>query len=230
MASAEGFAGGRFTDWLRDGAEPHWSEACNHRFTRELAADTLDDAVFARYLIQDYAFLDALVGLVGHAVGHAPTMAEKTRLAGFLGVLTGGEDDFFKRSFAALGIREAAWRALRRHAATQGLAALFGEASEDGYDAVLSVLLPVEWIYLTWAEREAGKRPGRFYLSEWIALHNDPGFAAFVGWMRDQLDRRGPAADAVRQSLLRDRFRRAAALEVAFFDAAYPGAAPLGRR
>jgi thiaminase/transcriptional activator TenA len=62
----------RFTDWLGARAEPHWSGATGHRFTRELAGDALADAVFVRYLVQDYVFIDALASLVGFAVGHAP--------------------------------------------------------------------------------------------------------------------------------------------------------------
>ena len=52
-------ADARFTEWLREQAEPTWREAARHRFTRELAGATLSDAVMRRYLIQDY-FLSRL--------------------------------------------------------------------------------------------------------------------------------------------------------------------------
>ncbi len=39
----------RFSGWLRARAEPAWAHAVGHRFTRELADDTLPDEVFARY-------------------------------------------------------------------------------------------------------------------------------------------------------------------------------------
>jgi len=35
----------RFTDWLRERSEPAWSNAVDHRFTQELGAGTLDEAV-----------------------------------------------------------------------------------------------------------------------------------------------------------------------------------------
>ncbi len=71
----------RFSDWLRVRAEPAWARAVGHRFTRELAADTLPDAVYARYLIQDYVFIDTLVRLLGHGVASAPEMPAMRRLA-----------------------------------------------------------------------------------------------------------------------------------------------------
>ncbi len=62
----------RFSDWLRARAEPAWGRAVGHRFTRELADDTLPDEVYARYLVQDYVFIDTLARLLGHGVASAP--------------------------------------------------------------------------------------------------------------------------------------------------------------
>ena len=64
----------RFSDWLRARAAPAWTQAIGHRFTRELAADTLPDGVYARYLIQDYVFIDTLARLLGHGVARAPEL------------------------------------------------------------------------------------------------------------------------------------------------------------
>lgn len=212
----------RFTDWLQEEAEPEWSQAVGHRFTRELADDVLDLDVFRRYLIQDYAFIDALTAHVGFAVGHAPSMVEKGRFAGFLGVLTNEEDTFFLRSFEALGVAGADWENAATDDVTRALGALFAEAQAAGtYTAILATLLPVEWVYLSWATAQADKRPERFYYAEWITLHTDPGFRDFVDWMRGELDGIGPTLPQDSQARLADLFRRACALEVQFFDAAY---------
>lgn len=58
----------RFTDWLRARSEPDWTDAVEHRFVHELADGTVDDAVFRRYLVQDYAFVWTLTGVFGYAV------------------------------------------------------------------------------------------------------------------------------------------------------------------
>lgn len=94
-------------------------------------------------------------------------------------------------------------------------------AVEGGYAEVLAVLLPAEWVYLTWAQAHADQRPARFYLKEWIDLHTLPEFAAFVDWMRDEMDAVGPSLSEHRQAAVETLFRRMTALEVAFFDAAY---------
>lgn len=215
-------SGARFTDWLRVEAEPFWTRATSHRFTVELSDDILDDAVYARYLIQDYVFLEALVSHVGFAVGHAPAMPQMTRLAGFLAVLTSEENDYFERSFGALGVSPETWRNAAVGPATQGLIDLFAEAQALGsYAAILATLVPVEWVYLTWATAQSGKKPSRFYYDEWITLHNDPGFRDFVEWMRVELDREGAVTPVQTQSRLRKLFCDACDLEVQFFETPY---------
>ncbi len=212
----------RFTDWLRERSEPDWTAATEHRFTRELGRGDLDDAVFRRYLVQDYAFVGDLVGAFGHAVGDAPSMAAKSRLVDFLGVLTADENDYFERSFEALGVPEETYADPETAPTTRAFLDLLGRAArEGGYAETLAVLVPAEWIYLEWASAVADADPERFYLAEWIDLHANPEFESFVGWLREELDREGAAAASHRQRRLESLFCRTVELEVAFFEAAY---------
>ena len=212
----------RFTDWLRQRSEPAWSDAVEHRFTRELGAGTLDDDVMATYLCQDYAFVDTLVGVFGYAVGQAPTMAAKRRFVAFLDVITDDEDDYFERSFRALGVPSDRWQAPDRNATTESfIDLLLAAKTQGGYAETLAVVVPAEWIYLAWASREADDRPEPFYLAEWIELHANDGFVAFVEWLRAQLDTVGPTLSPRRQRRVARLFERTAAHEGAFFDAAY---------
>lgn len=209
-----------FTDRLVTAAEPYWTAATTHRFTRELADDTLPDAVWRHYLIQDYAFVTTLTSLVGFAVGYAPTMAGKTRFAGFLSVLTGAEDAFFKRAFAVAGVPEDDWAGAVNSTVTRAFETLFAEVCEGTYADILAVLLPVERVYLTWATNEAATTPRPAY-DEWIRLHNDDGFRDFVMFMKAELDRVGPTLDGAAQYRAGRLFRRACELEVLFFDHCY---------
>lgn len=215
----------RFSDWLRSNAEPDWSAAVGHRFTRELADDSLPDAVYARYLIQDYAFLETLVNLLGYAVAYAPSMPAKSKLSAFLAAVTSEENDYFLRSFDALGVAKSVWSAATPTPVTRGFEeVMMGAARSGSYEEVLAALLPAEWIYQSWAAPVADRRPARFYLREWIELHAIPPFLAFVEWLREETDRIGEALPAERQAIMAERFCRIAELEVAFFDSAYNNA------
>lgn len=213
---------GRFTDWLKDGAGSFWDRATRHAFTTELAGDTLADDVYRRYLIQDYVFIETLVTVLGHAVALAPGMPAKKRWAGFLAAITSEENDYFLRSFDALGVPETERETTALLPPIQAFADLMLDAARGGsYEEVLAVIVPAEWVYLTWAQAAPRPYPGRFYLSEWIELHDNPVFEEIVGWMRSELDRVGPGLSEERQTVVAARFRRLVELEVAFFDAAY---------
>jgi len=211
----------RFTDWLRARAEPDWTAAVDHRFARELGAGDLDDEVFRRYLLQDYAFVETLVGAFGHAVGEAPTMAAKSRLVEFLGTVTGEENDYFERSFEVLGVADDEYANPETTPTTRAFCDLLERAArEGGYTETLAVLVPAEWIYREWATA-VDEPPEPFYLAEWVELHATDAFIGFVDWVRGELDREGAAASGQRRAHLDRLFRRTVELEVAFFEAAY---------
>ena len=198
-----------------------WTRATGHRFVRELGAGTLDDRVLARYLVQDYAFVEALASLVGLAVARAPTMAGKRLFARFAAVLTSDENTYFERCFASLGVAEAERTSPVLWPESQRFLDLLGAAGEGGYADILSVLLPAEWIYLDWGEAEAVDPPSRFEHAEWVALHAGPGFSGFVAGLAREFDAATAGLDAAGLDRVAHRFGAMVELEGAFFDAAY---------
>ncbi|TYT62016.1 transcriptional regulator [Natrialba swarupiae] len=224
----------RFTDWLRERSEPTWTDATEHPFTRELGAGTLSEDAYAEYLVQDYAFVDDLVGTFGYAVGQAPDMASKRPLVEFLDTITDEENDYFERSFDALEVPESRRRDPKLAEPTAAFVDLLGRAAgEGGYAETLAVLVPAEWIYEEWATAVAAEYADAnadppsagadlpFYYAEWIDLHATPGFREFVDWLRGELDAVGPELAPRRQARVERLFRRTVDLEVAFFDSVY---------
>jgi len=208
----------RFTETLRAASEPGWSHAVRHRFVKELFTGAMPDAVMARYLIQDHRFLDSFLTLLGAVLASADTFAARLRFGRFIGMMSSEENTYFLRAFEALGVPE-----LRRAAdpdtqATADFKAIMREAAETrSYAAALSVLVVAEWLYLDWASRAPKPLPDNFVHAEWITLHDNPDFRGFVDFLRAELDRVGSA----QAGLCRDFFRRAVALELSFFEAAY---------
>jgi thiaminase/transcriptional activator TenA len=201
-----------------------WRAATTHRFVRELGADTLPDAVFRRYLVQDFAFIEALVTLLGHAVARAPNMTAKRRLAGFLAAVTGDETNYFERALKTLDAADAfaAPDRVTLDGTTERFCALMAAAGEGGnYGEILAILTPAEWVYLTWATACPQPRPKRFYLAEWIELHTIPDFADIVSWLKSELDREAKAASLGQRERMTEHFRTTLELERDFFDAAY---------
>jgi thiaminase/transcriptional activator TenA len=212
----------RFTDWLRAGAEPTWSRAVDHRFTRELAAGNLADDVMRGYLVQDYVFLDSFVRLVASAVVKAPSLADRLPLGRFLGVVTSEENTYFQRAFGALGVGAGERSGPTLRPPTRGFLDVMADAvAAEDYATTITPLVVFEWLYLAWASTVSDRLPDGFVHREWITIHANPAFAAFVEWLRGQLDRHGPTLPDAQQDRLAGVFRHTVELELQFFDDAY---------
>ncbi len=208
----------RFFEELRSGTEPVWTETVTHRFVKELSAGTVADSVMSRYLIQDHRFIDNFLGLLGAAVNYADRFESRIVLGRFIGMICSDENDYFLRSFKALGVRDEERLGQPDSAPTKGLKAIMLEAAKSGsYAAAISVLSVAESIYLDWGQRAPKPWPDNFVYTEWITLHNNDYFVGFVDFLRKELDRIGPAS----ADICRDFFTRTVLLEKAFFDDAY---------
>ncbi|NMO91959.1 TenA family protein [Actinomycetospora sp. TBRC 11914] len=208
-----------FCDELRAAWASTWDAAVGHRFVDELWAGTVDDAVLARYLVQDLQFLDAFVALLGAAVASADRPGPRLVLARQLGLVAGDEDDYFSRALDRLGVPAARRRDPELLPPTRGFLALMDEARRSADHAeILTVLLVAEWLYADWAARDAAL-PADPLHAEWIELHRGEAFTAWVAFLRDEVDR--VAAGGADQQRMAEVFGRAVTLELAFFDAAY---------
>lgn len=208
----------RFTEQLRELSQPIWSQAVQHRFVRELCQGEVADTVMATYLIQDYRFLDSFLTLIGSAIASADSTLARLRFGRFAGMVSSDENTYFLRGFDALGISEQRRTSLPDSVPTAGFKAIMLEAAATrSYAAILSVLNVAEWLYRDWATRAPRPLPENFLYAEWVTLHDNPDFNAFVDFLREELDRVGPAE----RDRCEDFFLRAVTLEKAFFDAAY---------
>jgi thiaminase/transcriptional activator TenA len=185
-----------------------------HRFVNELFTGAVPDAVMARYLIQDYRFLDSFLVLLGAALASADTFEARLRFGRFIGMVSAEENTYFLRAFEALGVSETRRATDPDTQPTVGFKAIMREAADTrSYAAALSVLVVAEWLYLDWASRAPQPPPHSFVHAEWITLHDNPNFRGFVDFLRTELDRAGPA----QADLCRDFFSRAVALELSLF-------------
>jgi thiaminase/transcriptional activator TenA len=212
----------RFTDGLKASAKATWARALAHRFFHEVAGDAIEDHVFARYLGIEYAFIDSAAVVLGHAVAKAPGLAERRRLAIGLHGLVTDQQDYFAAAFSRLGPSSREPLSPRQRQLSAGLHELFlSTARAKGYAEILACILAAEWMYLTWCGT-ANRTPSRRRpIRDWVALHAGGGFAEHVGWVRSELDARGPELAPERRADVANLFEKTLAAEIAFHDAAY---------
>ncbi|MGC0055425.1 TenA family protein [Brucella pituitosa] len=207
-----------FSQTLKQASEPLWTQAVEHSFVKELCAGTLSDISMVSYLVQDHRFLDSFLTLLGAAMATADTFEARLRFGRFAGMVSGEENTYFLRAFAALNVSEEARANIPDTEPTIGFKAIMREAATTrSYGAILSVLNVAEGLYLDWASRAPSPLPNNFVHAEWITLHDNPHFREFVSFLKSELDRVGPA----QPEICRDFFLRAVHLELEFFEVNY---------
>jgi thiaminase (transcriptional activator TenA) len=216
-------AGTSLSEELRASVRDDWDAAVAHPFVRQLCAGSLPGAALRRYLVQDYQFVDAFAALLGAAVACADTSPARMVHARQLGVLAGEENTYFQRSFDSLGVPGPERAAPELLPPTAGFIHLMREAgSSRDYVSCLAVLTVAEWLYLDWARRAPGPLPADPPAREWIELHDNPPFTAWVDFLRGELDRLAPQLSTAALDRCRRMFAKATRLEREFFEAVYP--------
>ncbi|MGR0160815.1 TenA family protein [Paenarthrobacter nitroguajacolicus] len=211
-----------FAEELRNQCAEDWDAAVNHPFVDQLLDGSLSDEDLRRYLVQDYQFCDAFTALLGQAVASAPSLPSRLVFARVLGAFASDENTYFQDCFNELNVPEIDRTAPALEPATQDFDNLMRSAlATHSYPEVLAVLLVAEWLYGDWAARagDPAQWPAQAKHAEWIRLHNNVEYNAWVTWLRDEFDAVEPADSAARQRVA-STFAEAARLERAFFDAA----------
>ncbi|MDG2001125.1 MAG: TenA family protein [Alphaproteobacteria bacterium] len=212
----------KFSEYLKNYSGELWLEATNHKFTNELMNDTLKNDIFKKYIVQDYIFIESLVTLISKAIFLAPNMHSKVKWAAFIYAITSDENNYFIRSFDALNITKEEREETKLLPSINDFANLMLQISNSGsYAQILSIILAAEWIYYTWASRAKEPYPDRFYLSEWIILHNNIAFHKTVAWIKGELDTLALELSYIEQEEIAKLFLNLVRLEIAFFDACY---------
>ena len=212
----------KFSEYLRNSSGKLWNEATNHKFTNELKNDKLEDHIFKKYIIQDYIFIETLVTLIGKAVYLSPNMNSKIKWANFLYAITSDENNYFQRSFDALDVSKEERTNTKLFLTISDFSKLMLEVANTGtYEEILAVILAAEWVYYTWASNAKKPYPKRFYLSEWITLHNNSSFKATLDWIKKELDITSQKLTISEQHKVANLFIKIVRLEVSFFDDCY---------
>ena len=150
----------------------------------------------------------------------APGIAERRHLARFLNGLVTDYVEVFERAFDALGGEP--WPPGTREPFSAPLHDLFLQVSRDeGYEEILTCILAATWADLTWCTAAAKTPSSRRPIRDWVALHAGGPFADSVGWLRGEVDRRGPSLSPERQARMARLFEATLVAEIPFHDVAY---------
>ena len=181
--------------------------ALRGRFVQGVADGTLPRAAFAGYVAQDAHFLLAFARAYALALVSAP---DARSVLAFADLVAGVRDELGLH--AAYAARHGADPAPPGPATLAYTDFLLATAATAGLGPTCAAMTPCMRLYAHLGRSLAGTT-GPY--AEWVATYADPGFEALAQRLEALLDEHGTDGPAVR-----DAYRRAMRLEVAFFDAA----------
>jgi thiaminase/transcriptional activator TenA len=184
--------------------------ALAHPFVRGLGDGSLDREVFAGYVAQDAFFLESFARAYALALARS---TDTPTLIALAGLISGVADELgLHNSYAARwGIDMAGVEPSPATLAYTDF--LLATAATGGLGVTLSAMTPCMRLY-AWLGTSLDAEVAGPY-AEWVQTYSDPGFESLASQLEGLLDQHADDHAAVRQA-----YRRAMTLEVAFFESA----------
>jgi len=174
---------------LRQQAAPQRAACLAHPFVRGIASGTLPAAVFARWVVQDWHYLQGYLQVLGSLARSAPSADARQRWEQ-MAVLTRDEELDLHRSFAQrFDISSAELAGAAVWPGTRAYTAFQVEQASHSYPRGVAALVPCGVGYVTLAHALATEpAPADDRYADWIRMYTDPAFAQAVNWMETELD------------------------------------------
>jgi thiaminase/transcriptional activator TenA len=201
-----------------------WRSMLTHPFLTATRDGTIADETFARWMRQDYLFVEAAIPFIAALIPRAPR-AHWRPLAGVITALE-KELELFEGRARAVGVElRGAPPSFVNHAYIQFLLAT---ALRAAYAEAFTLLYAAEKAYHeSWKVVRAGIDPGspwQPFVENWAGS----AFAEYVGWLETELDRLAAAAGEAERERMTETFALTVRYEIAFWqtaltDESWPG-------
>lgn len=214
--------GKTFAVW-REGAAGVWQDYTNHQFVAGLGDGTLPRKAFLHYLIQDYVFLVHFSRAWSLGVVKSETLEEMRVCAGTVDALVNHEMSLHVKTCAAEGIDEATLFNAAEDVENLAYTRYVLDAGLQGdFLDLMATLAPCVMGYGEIGLRLGQNKSADTPYTDWIETYADPEYqtvCATVGAMIDNAVARriGDLGLSPRAGVLQDRFTKATALEVGFW-------------
>jgi thiaminase/transcriptional activator TenA len=189
-------------------------EILAHPFVRGLSEGTLPRARFATYIAQDAFYLESFARAYALALARSPDTSTLLALAD---LITGVREELgLHASYASSwGIDMSDVQPLE--ATTAYTEFLLATAATEDVGVIYAAMTPCMRLYAWLGQSLDAERAGLY--GQWVKTYADPQFENIARLLEGLLDAQADDVPAVR-----DAYRRAMRLELAFFEAAFQSA------
>jgi thiaminase (transcriptional activator TenA) len=214
-----------FTDRLYEAARPLWDAQLEHPFVRGIGDGTLDEAVFARWVRQDYLYLKDFARVFAWAVAKSDRLDSMGWYAAVLNLTLNTEMGLHREYAARFGLTPADLEGEEMWPTTRAYTDFLVRVSADGDMAELvAALLPCAWGYAYLAKRlaEGGVPADRRY-ADWIEQYASAEFAEAAEWLKGEMNRLAEEVGEEKRARLAEIFVLSSRYELLFWEMCWKG-------
>ncbi len=204
---------------------PLWDAQLEHPFVRGIADGTLDEALFAHWVRQDYLYLKDFARIFAWAVAKADRLESMGWYAEVLHLTLNTEMQLHRDYAERFGIAPVELEAERMWPTTRAYTDFLLRTAADGDMLdLLAALLPCSWGYLHIARtmKTWGPSPDDRY-ADWVEMYASDEFAEATDWLRGELDRLGVGISADKRRRLAEIFEVSSRYEWRFWQMCWTG-------
>jgi thiaminase/transcriptional activator TenA len=167
------------TDRLYAAAEPIWQAQLEHPFVKGIGDGSLDEAIFKRWVLQDYRYLIEFSRIFAWAVAKADRLESMSWYAAVLNLTLNTEMDLHRQYAARFDIGIEDLETAPMWPTTRAYTDFLVRTAADGDMAdLLAALLPCAWGYVHVARHlAAGKAAADPRYADWVSQYSSDEFA-----------------------------------------------------
>lgn len=213
----------KFTDQLRQAADPVWERWHQHPFVKGIGDGTLELEKFKYWLRQDYVYLKDYARIFALGAAKGDTLETMSVFANLLDGTLNVEMGLHRKYCAKFGINEKEIEKETPSPTTQAYTDFMLARSYEGDLAdLMAALLPCTWGFWEIANRlieKGAKKEGNPYW-DWIEMYTSEEFSDFAKWAIDLMDRLGEGLPEARKQRLTEIFVTSSKYEYLFWEMA----------
>jgi thiaminase/transcriptional activator TenA len=218
-------ADARFSEVLFEAARPIWEAQLDHPFVRGIATGDLDQALFRRWVLQDYLYLKEFARIFAWAVAKADSLETMGWYAAVLDLTLNMEMALHRQYAARFGLEPEDLERVTMWPTTRAYTDFLVRTAADGDMAELvAALLPCAWGYAYIGKRLAeADPPADQRYADWIIQYASDEFQEASQWLQAEMDRLTRNATPEKRARLEDLFVLSSRYEWQFWEMCWRG-------
>lgn len=212
----------KFSEELRQEADPIWQASFNHPFVQGIGDGTLPLDRFRYYVLQDSYYLTHFAKNQALAAAKAEDLAVTNRLAMHAQGTYEAEMSLHRTFRTLLGITDEDMKNFEPAPTAYAYTSHMYRAGQFGHlGDIIAAILPCYWLYYEIGEKLKHKRPNEPIYQTWIDTYGSEWFTELVHEQINRLDEIAATVTEAERERMKGHFLKSSQYEYMFWEMAY---------